>query len=74
MLLKEVKNIFHAELDVIYGKDEVNSFFYLIIEHYFELERFVLALQPNLNIEKAVYFIFTIDNVQFCMKNILDLF
>ncbi|MDP2524692.1 peptide chain release factor N(5)-glutamine methyltransferase [Maribacter dokdonensis] len=52
MLLKEVKNIFHAELDVIYGKDEVNSFFYLLIEHYFELERFVLALQPNLNIEK----------------------
>ena len=52
MLLKEVKNIFHAELDAIYGKDEVNSFFYLLIEHYFELERFVLALQPNLNIEK----------------------
>ncbi|MFV1449505.1 peptide chain release factor N(5)-glutamine methyltransferase [Maribacter sp. HS] len=53
MLLKEVKNIFHAELDAIYGKDEVNSFFYLLIEHYFELERFVLALQPNLNIEKG---------------------
>ncbi|WP_321827618.1 peptide chain release factor N(5)-glutamine methyltransferase [Maribacter dokdonensis] len=52
MLLKEVKNIFHAELDAIYGKDEVNSFFYLLIERYFELERFVLALQPNLNIEK----------------------
>ena len=52
MLLKEVKNIFHAELDAIYGKDEVNSFFFLLIEHYFELERFVLALQPNLNIEK----------------------
>ncbi|SEC51325.1 release factor glutamine methyltransferase [Maribacter dokdonensis] len=52
MQLKEVKNIFHAELDAIYGKDEVNSFFYLLIEHYFELERFVLALQPNLNIEK----------------------
>ncbi|WP_405414333.1 peptide chain release factor N(5)-glutamine methyltransferase [Maribacter sp. Asnod1-A12] len=52
MLLKEIKNIFHLELDAIYGKDEVNSFFYLLIEHYFDLERFVLAMQPELIIDK----------------------
>ena len=52
MLLKEIKNIFHLELDAIYGKDEVNSFFYLLIEHYFDLERFVLAIQPELIIDK----------------------
>ncbi|WP_299317585.1 peptide chain release factor N(5)-glutamine methyltransferase [uncultured Maribacter sp.] len=52
MLLKEIKNIFHLELDAIYGKDEVNSFFYLLIEHYFDLERFVLAIQPGLLIDK----------------------
>ena len=52
MLLKEIKNIFHLELDAIYGKDEVNSFFYLLIEHYFDLERFVLAIQPELLIDK----------------------
>ncbi len=52
MLLKEIKNIFHLELDAIYGKDEVNSFFYLLIEHYFDLERFVLAIQPELIVDK----------------------
>ncbi|TDT45483.1 release factor glutamine methyltransferase [Maribacter spongiicola] len=52
MLLKEIKNIFHLELDAIYGKEEVDSFFYLLIEHYFNLERFVLAIQPNLVIDK----------------------
>ncbi|APQ19180.1 peptide chain release factor N(5)-glutamine methyltransferase [Maribacter hydrothermalis] len=52
MLLREIKNIFHTELDVLYGKEEVNSFFYLLIEHYFDLERFVLAIQPELVIDK----------------------
>tara|TARA_R110002167_G_scaffold62115_4_gene175413 strand:+ start:418 stop:1266 length:849 start_codon:yes stop_codon:yes gene_type:complete len=52
VLLREIKNIFHSELDVLYGKDEVASFFYLLIEHYFDLERFVLAIQPELVIEK----------------------
>lgn len=52
MLLREIKNIYHSELDAIYGKEEVNSFFYLLIEHYFDLERFVLAIQPELVIDK----------------------
>tara|TARA_R110002050_G_scaffold9611_9_gene34050 strand:- start:6717 stop:7565 length:849 start_codon:yes stop_codon:yes gene_type:complete len=52
VLLREIKNIFHSELDVLYGKDEVSSFFYMLIEHYFNLERFVLAIQPELVIDK----------------------
>lgn len=52
MLLREIKNIFHKELDGIYGKEEVSSFFYLLIEHYYKLERFVLAVQPNLVLAK----------------------
>ncbi|WP_425237409.1 peptide chain release factor N(5)-glutamine methyltransferase [Ulvibacterium sp.] len=52
MLLKEIKNIFHKELDTIYPQEEVNSFFYLLIEHYLGLERFVLALQPNFIVSK----------------------
>ncbi|WP_324026812.1 peptide chain release factor N(5)-glutamine methyltransferase [Maribacter sp. BPC-D8] len=52
MLLREINNIYHSELDVIYGKEEVNSFFYLLIEHYFDLERFVLVIQPELVIDK----------------------
>ena len=52
MLLKEIKNIYHSELDPIYPKEEVESFFYLTIAHYLNLERFVLALQPNLTLSK----------------------
>ncbi|MGB5436090.1 MAG: peptide chain release factor N(5)-glutamine methyltransferase [Maribacter sp.] len=52
MLLLEIKKIFHNELDVIYPMEEVDSFFYLTIAHYFDLERFVLALQPNLTLSK----------------------
>lgn len=52
MLLKEIKTIFHQELDVIYPKEEVDAFFYRLIEHYLKLDRFVLVLQPNLTITK----------------------
>ena len=52
MLLREIKNIFHKELDTLYGKEEVTSFFYLLIEHYFDLERFILAIQSDLVIDK----------------------
>ncbi|WP_158979404.1 peptide chain release factor N(5)-glutamine methyltransferase [Cellulophaga sp. L1A9] len=52
MLLREIKNIFHLELDVLYQKEEVNSFFYMLIEHYLGLQRFVLAMEPNLIITK----------------------
>jgi release factor glutamine methyltransferase len=52
MYLKEIKNIFHQELDVIYQKEEVASFFYLLIEHYLDLQRFVLVMEPNLVITK----------------------
>lgn len=52
MLLKEIKNIYHKELDALYPKEEVDSFFYLTIGHCLGLERFVLALEPNLMVTK----------------------
>lgn len=52
MLLKEIKNIFHLELDVIYRPEEVDTFFYLTIEHFLKLERFILVMQPNLVVTK----------------------
>ncbi|MDX1364494.1 peptide chain release factor N(5)-glutamine methyltransferase [Arenibacter latericius] len=52
MHLKEIKKIYHKELDSLYPKEEVDSFFYLTIEHYLGLERFVLVLEPNLTITK----------------------
>ncbi|MGB5360270.1 MAG: peptide chain release factor N(5)-glutamine methyltransferase [Eudoraea sp.] len=52
MLLKEIKEIFHKELDDNYPKEEVDSMFYLMIEHYFGLERFILAIDPGIVITK----------------------
>ncbi len=52
MLLKEIKKIYHLELDPIFPKEEVDSFFYLVIEHYLGLERFVLVMEPNLVVSK----------------------
>lgn len=52
MLLREIRTIFHSELDDLYPKEEVDSFFYLMLENYLNLERFVLALQPQLTVSK----------------------
>ncbi|TVZ09597.1 release factor glutamine methyltransferase [Cellulophaga sp. RHA_52] len=52
MLLKEIKKIYHIELDSVYPVEEVDSFFYMAIEHYLKLERFVLALEPNYVVTK----------------------
>jgi release factor glutamine methyltransferase len=53
MLLKEIKDIYHLELDPLFPKEEVDSFFYLVIDHYLGLERFVLAMQPKLMVPKG---------------------
>ncbi len=52
MLLREIKNIFHKELGENYPEEEIDTFFYLSIEHYLKLERFALVLQPNLVLTK----------------------
>ncbi len=52
MLLKEIKTIYHKELDALYAREEVASFFCIAIEHYLNLERFVLAMQPDKIISK----------------------
>jgi len=53
MLLKEIKEIYHRELDENYPKEEVDSMFYLMIEHFLGLERFILAIDPGIVITKA---------------------
>lgn len=47
MELKEIRHIFHKELDGSYAREEVDSFFYLMVEHYLELPRFILATEPH---------------------------
>ena len=52
MRLKDVQDIFHKELDAIFGKNEVSSFFNIIISHYLKLNRIALVLEPDLAISK----------------------
>lgn len=47
MRILDLRIEFHNELDHIYGKDEVDSFFYLTMEHYLGLNRFQLAMYPD---------------------------
>lgn len=50
MRLKAVLEIFHKDLDAIYGKNEVQSFFSLLMEHYLDLKPIALVLNPELTI------------------------
>lgn len=50
MILKNAQHIFHEELDTIYGKEEVDSFFYLLIDSFYETTRIQLATNPELAI------------------------
>ncbi|MEO1012869.1 MAG: peptide chain release factor N(5)-glutamine methyltransferase [Bacteroidota bacterium] len=52
MLLREIKHIYHLELDTLYGKEEVSHFFYLALEHYLGFQRFILSVQPNIALSK----------------------
>lgn len=36
MLLKEIKEVYHRELDQNYSREEVDSMFYLMIEHFWD--------------------------------------
>ncbi|MEL6304363.1 MAG: peptide chain release factor N(5)-glutamine methyltransferase [Bacteroidota bacterium] len=53
MQLKEIKPLFHRELSSLYPSEEIDSFFFLSIEHFLNLPRFILALQPEYTLNKA---------------------
>mgnify|MGYP000176850671 FL=1 len=51
MKLKDIQNKFHEVLDAIYGKEEVNSFFFMLVDFYYKISRLQLAMEPDLKIE-----------------------
>lgn len=48
----DLKHIFHKELDAIYGENEVESFFFLCTEHYLNVPRIQLTLEPEFTFTK----------------------
>lgn len=53
MQLRTIQHTFHDSLDAIYGKEEVDYFFFLLSETYFNVKRIDLAMNPNLTIEDS---------------------
>lgn len=51
MKLKDLKQKFHEHLDAIYGKEEVQTFFFMLTEYYNAIKRIDLALNTDLAIE-----------------------
>ena len=50
MILKNYKNLFINSLSNIYPKDEIDTFFFYLIEEYLQLKRIDISLQPNFEI------------------------
>jgi len=51
--LKDIQNTYHIELDVIYGEEEVNSFFFILINSYYKVSRIQLAMDTELAIDNS---------------------
>ena len=52
MRLKDIQDIFHKELDDLYDFKEVNRFFYLLLDHNFDIQRIDIILEPDKVISK----------------------
>ncbi|MFY0712897.1 peptide chain release factor N(5)-glutamine methyltransferase [Seonamhaeicola sp. NFXS20] len=53
MKLKNIKKTFQNQLNSIYNKEEIDNFFFILIEFYFGINRLKLALEPDVNIENS---------------------
>lgn len=51
MKLKDIQHIFHQELDALYGKHEVDSFFFILMESFYDITRIKLAMNPELIVD-----------------------
>ena len=51
MLLKEYKSTFLKELSPLYDEKEIESFFYIVLEHFHNKKRIDLALNPEMEMD-----------------------
>ena len=54
MTLQELKHTFLTELDGQYPKEEINSFFHLLVNHTLHLNKIEVALNPNFDVNNDV--------------------
>lgn len=53
MKLKDIQNLFHEELDILFGQEEVDSFFFILMESFVGISRLQLVLEPNHSIKTS---------------------
>ncbi len=51
MKLKDIQNTFHKALDSFYEKEEIDSFFFMLIDSFYNVSRLKLAIEPDFKIE-----------------------
>ena len=61
MKLKDIQNSFHVTLDSIYGNEEVDSFFFMLIESYFNVSRIQLAMDSDYAIDESIAILNALD-------------
>ena len=64
MRLKDIQNTFHQELDAIYLKEEVDSFFYILIESYYNVSRIQLAMNPDYEVDDCNVILNALDSLK----------
>ncbi|MFC4722142.1 peptide chain release factor N(5)-glutamine methyltransferase [Geojedonia litorea] len=66
MTLKDLKNLFHKDLDAIHGKAEVQSFVNLVLEYHLDLKPIDIVLSGETTISKSkeLLFISIIDRLK----------
>ena len=52
MLLRELRKLYHKDLEQYYPEAEIDSILDILLEHYLGIGRFILALQPRYNLTK----------------------
>ena len=50
MTLKDIQYKFHEALHAIYAKEEIDSFFFMLIESFYNISRLKLAMEPDFKI------------------------
>lgn len=51
MKLKDIQNKFQSELNTIYEKEEIDSFFFMLTDSFYNVSRLKLAMEPDFKIE-----------------------
>ncbi|UNY98240.1 peptide chain release factor N(5)-glutamine methyltransferase [Zhouia spongiae] len=52
MRVKDIQQVFHRELDGLYEAKEVDRFYFMLLEHYFDIRRIDLISEPDRVISK----------------------